>query len=69
MGGRETQQADATVAIAGWAGVGCAILAAVGIVLVPSLLVLWVVLIVVAVAAVPQALLVVRREQRERARK
>jgi Flp pilus assembly protein TadB len=52
---------------AGWAGAALAALALIGLALAPSLRVLWVVLLVFAIAAVPQALATTRRQKRERA--
>jgi hypothetical protein len=53
----------------GWAAAVLAAVAVVGLVAARSLLLLWIVLLVLAIAAVPQALGIVRRqrvEERER---
>jgi hypothetical protein len=67
---REQRQADAAlVRTVGWAAAVLAAVAVVGLVAARSLLLLWIVLLVLAIAAVPQALGIVRRqrvEERER---
>jgi hypothetical protein len=53
------------VVAAGWSAVVLAAVAVVGLVVAPSLRMVWIVLLVLAVAAMPQAVVLVRRERRK----
>jgi uncharacterized membrane protein YfcA len=56
-----------TVRVAAWAGVALAALGLLGLIYVPSLQLVWIGLLVFAIAAVPQALVAVRQARgRER---
>jgi hypothetical protein len=64
---RPKQQAGGNlVVVTGWSAVVLAAVAVVGLIVAPSLQTIWLVLLVLSVAAVPQAVLLVRREKRER---
>ena len=52
-----------------WAAAGLAAIAVVGVFAARSLLAIWLILLVLAITAVPQALLHVRRERREQGRR
>ena len=51
-----------------WAAVGLAAIAVVGLIVAPSLRPAWIIVLLLAVAAVPQAVLRARRERRDRTR-
>jgi hypothetical protein len=69
-GGREMSEGKqapfdaSTLRIAGWAGVVLATIGLLGLIYAPSLLVIWIVMLVFAVSAVPQALFATRGGQR-----
>lgn len=59
--------ANASVArAAGWAGAALSALAVLGLFYVPSLRLIWIVMLVLAVGAVPQAIWVARRQDRHK---
>lgn len=68
---RATRRSDTSIVrAAAWGAVGLAALAVVGLLAVPELRFIWIVLLVLAVAAVPQTLGIVRRGQaRDRVRR
>ena len=64
---KQTQMTSAAQRATAWAGVALAAIAVLGLLYARGLLLLWIVLLVFAVAAIPQALLAGRRtERRER---
>jgi hypothetical protein len=58
----------ATLSAVGWSGAILAVVALAGLSYAPSLRFVWIMLLVLAVASVPQAWLALRRERRERER-
>jgi hypothetical protein len=58
----------ATLTAVGWSGAILAVIALIGLTYASSLRFVWIMLLVLAVASVPQALLALRREKRERGR-
>jgi hypothetical protein len=60
---------SATLTAAGWSGVVLALIALVGLFYAPSMRTIWIVLLLLGAASVPQTWLALRREQqRERRR-
>jgi membrane protein implicated in regulation of membrane protease activity len=57
-----------TLSAVGWSGAILAVVALIGLTYAPSLRFVWIMLLVLAVASVPQAWLALRRERRERER-
>jgi fatty acid desaturase len=55
-----------TLRVAAWAGVVLAAIGLLGLIYAPSMLPVWIVMLVFAVTAVPQALFALRREKRDR---
>lgn len=66
---RDQQSGRNAVVATAWAAVVVAAVAVAGLMAAPSLQTVWIVLLILAVAAVPQALVVVRRESRERSQR
>jgi hypothetical protein len=65
---KRTQMTAAAQRATAWAGAALAAIAVFGLLYAPGLLVLWIVLLVFAVAAIPQALLAGRLESRRERR-
>ena len=63
---RQTPMTPAAQRATAWAGVALAAIAVLGLLYARGLLLLWIVLLVFAIAAIPQALLPGRAERRER---
>jgi hypothetical protein len=63
-----TQMTAAAQRATGWAGVVLAVIAVLGLLYAPGLLLLWIVMLVFAVAAIPQALLAGRFTERRQRR-
>jgi hypothetical protein len=61
-----TEMTAAALRATAWAGVALAAIAALGLLYARELLLLWIVLLVFAVTAIPQALLAGRRAERKR---
>ena len=66
---QQQQPPGGLVTATAWAAAGLAAIAVAGMLAARSLLAIWIILLVLAIAAVPQALLHVRRERREQARR
>jgi uncharacterized membrane protein YhaH (DUF805 family) len=67
---REQQQPSASlITAAAWAAAALAAIAVIGMLAVPSLRPIWIILLVLAIAAVPQAALHVRRERQAQLRR
>jgi hypothetical protein len=65
--GKQAPFDASTLRVAAWAGVVLAAIGLLGLIYVPSLLVIWIVMLVFAVAAVPQTMVAARLgQQRER---
>lgn len=63
---REQQQpSPSLITAAGWAAAALAAIAVVGMLAAPSLRPIWIILLVLVIAAVPQAVFHARRERRE----
>jgi hypothetical protein len=62
----EPTQSLATARAAGWAGVTLAIISVLGLVYVPAMKLIWIVILVLAASAVPQALIAIRLDDRKR---
>jgi hypothetical protein len=60
---RQPASNAATVRAAGWSGAVMAAIAVVGLVEAPSMRTIWIVILVLGAASVPQAWLALRREQ------
>ncbi len=60
----QTQMTAAGKRATAWAGVALAAITVLGLLFAPGLLLIWIVLLVFAIAAVPQAFLIGRRERR-----
>ena len=67
--GQQRQPPGGLVTVTAWAAVGLAAIAVAGMVAARSLLALWIILLVLAITAVPQALFHVRRERRAHGRR
>lgn len=69
LGGKQGRVDASSIRFAGWAGAALAAVGLLGLIYVPSLLLVWITMLVFAVAAVPQALFAVRQARgRERER-
>jgi hypothetical protein len=68
MSEREHPSVVSLVTATAWAAAGLAAIALIGFAVAPSLRAIWLILVVLAVAAVPQALLHTWRERRKRLR-
>jgi hypothetical protein len=66
---RQQQPTASMITATAWAAAVLAAIAVVGLIALPSLKPIWIVLLLLAIAAVPQALLHARREGRERVRR
>lgn len=56
---------EATTVAAAWAGALLAAIGTLGLLFAPSLKIVWIVLLVFAIAAVPQAIVLGRRDKRD----
>jgi hypothetical protein len=65
---KEIQMTAAAQRATGWAGVVLAVIAVLGLLYAPGLVLLWIVMLVFAVAAIPQALLAGRFTERRQRR-
>jgi hypothetical protein len=64
----EQEPTGSLVTATAWAAAVLAGIAVIGLIVVPSLQLVWIILLLLAVAAIPQALLRARGERQERAR-
>jgi hypothetical protein len=65
---KQAQMTAAARRATAWAGAAIAVIAVLGLLYAPGLLLLWIVLLVFAVAAIPQALLAARSTERRQRR-
>jgi hypothetical protein len=64
--GKQVRPNSSFIRATGWVGAALAALAVLGLILIPSIKPLWIVSLLFAVSAVPQAFFLVRRDERRK---